>query len=339
MTDENTSVEDAPEAEGTPEAKPVDEAVNTLFTTRDLPWMHLGNVVNEAQSLEDAIKLADLDWEVELRKDGFQTASGNWRIDPSKRKVVRSDNEQPLGTVSSTYEVLQYREAFDFMAGIDLGFVAGGQLKGGKQAFIVVQIPQHEHLTVLDNDGHQMYVVLRTSHDGSRAVEVNYMALRDACMNALTLSTFGRGIGYGGQAKQRWSIRHTKNMRAKLEQAQQVLTGAEDYAQEFADVANRLAAVELEMKDAERLIRNLVKDQHGYVKDQGAYVQGIMSTYENSTRNGYQGNGWGLVNAVSEHYEHVRGGERRTAEARWVQDFDGLTHKAVDRAAQLVLAR
>jgi phage/plasmid-like protein (TIGR03299 family) len=310
----------------------------TMFSKRDLPWMQLGTPVDEAQSLEDAIKLAGLDWEVELRKDGYQNAKGNWVTDPSKRKVVRVDTDKPLGTVSSTYEALQYRDAFDFLADTDAMFVAGGQLKFGKQAFMVVQLPGLEHLEVAGGDQHDMYTVIRTSHDGSRALEILQMALRGTCMNALTLSSFGKSGYYGGKAKQRWSIRHTQNMRTKMEQVSALLSGTQAYRDEFAETAARLAAIDLELKDAEKIITKLVEVQHGYVKDQETYVTGIMNTYQHSTRNGYLGNGWGLVNAVSEHYEHVRGGDRRTAEARWTQAFDGLTHKAVDRTAQLLLA-
>lgn len=310
----------------------------TTFSKRDLPWMKLGTLIDEGQSLEDALTLAGLDFEVELRKDGYQNGKGNWVTDPSKRKVVRVDTDKPLGTVSSTYEALQYKDAFDFLSDTDVSFVAGGQLKWGKQAFMVVQLPGLETLEVAGGDPHDMYTVIRTSHDGSRALEILQMALRGTCMNALTLSSFGKGGSYGGQAKQRWSIRHTQNMRIKMEQVAALLNGAQEYRNEFAETAARLAAIDLELKDAEKVITKLVAAQHGYVKDQESYVTGIMNTYQHSTRNGYVGNGWGLVNAVSEHYEHVRGGDRRTPEARWVQAFDGLTHKAVDRTAQLLLA-
>lgn len=318
-----------------PEVKLYDDM---SFTTRDLPWMKLGTVVDEAQSLEDAIVLAGLDWDVELRKEGYQTGSGNWRVDPSKRKVVRVDNEQPLGTVSSTYEALQYREAFDFLSGVDVNFKAAGGMKFGAQAFMVVQVPGLESIQILDGDRHDMYVIVRTSHDGSRALEILEMALRDTCMNALTLSTFGHGGAYGGNAKQRWSIRHTRNMRVKMEQVQALLNGTQAYVEAFVRTAEQLAAIDLELEQAQRVITELVAEQHGYVKDQESYVTGIMNTYQHSTRNGYQGNGWGLVNAVSEHYEHIRGGDRRTPEARWAQAFDGQTHKAVDRTARLLLA-
>lgn len=327
MTDTTTEIEATPEY--------VYE--ETSFSKRDLPWMKLGTVVDEAQSLEDAIVLAGLDFEVDLRKDGYQNSKGNWVTDPSKRKIVRVDTDKPLGTVSSTYELLQYREAFDFLADVNVNFVAAGSLKFGKQAFMVVQVPGLDKLEVAGGDHHDMYVVVRTSHDGSRALEVNQMALRGVCMNALTLSSFGKS-GYGGSAKQRWSIRHTQNMRAKMEQVAALLNGTQAYAENFAETANRLAAIDLELKDAEKVILKLVEAQHGYVKDQESYVTGIMNTYQFSSRNGYVGNGWGLVNAVSEHYEHVRGGDRRTPEARWTQAFDGLTHKAVDRTAQLLLA-
>lgn len=329
-----------PEAEEETEVALEPEFVyeETSFSKRDLPWMKLGTVVDEAQSIEDAIVLGGLDFDVELRKDGFVNGKGNWVVDPSKKKVVRVDKDVPLGTVSSTYEILQYREAFDFLSGINVDFVAAGMLKFGKQGFVVVQVPGFEHLEVAGGDPHDMYVVLRSSHDGSRSLEIMEMALRGTCMNALTLASFGKHGSYSGKAKQRFCIRHTKNMRVKMEQVSALLDGTQEYAKAFKATADQLAAIDLELKDAEKVIKKLVDDQHSYVKDKESYVTGIMNTYQHSTRNGYVGTGWGLLNAVSEHYEHVRGGERRTAEARWVQAFDGLTHKAVNRTASLLLA-
>jgi phage/plasmid-like protein (TIGR03299 family) len=315
----------------------------TSFTTREVPWLQVGTVIDEAQSAADAMRLAGLDWDVELRRDGFQTAGGNWRVDQTRRKVVRTDTEEPLGTVSPTYEVLQYREAFDFMDQIDPRYVAAGSLKGGRQAWMVVQAPEHMQLeTMAGEDPHDLYVVLRTSHDGTRAVEVNVLPLRGRCMNQMPLATFGFEAWDGRQSipRQRWSIRHTKNLSSKLEQAEHVLGGLDAYARSYNETAARLVEVELELGESRKVLDDVLRKT--YYRTQEArdkQVEKIMDVYERSPHNGFAGTAWGLMNAVTEYYDHFRNQENRAAETRWVQGLDGCTTKALNDTAKVLLSR
>lgn len=312
---------------------------DTMFTTRDLPWMKLGTVIDEPVDVAKAAELSGLDFDVELRKEGYQTAAGTWRIDPSKRKVVRVDTEEPLGTVSKGYEILQYREAFDFVEGIDPNIRAAGLLKGGRQAFMVVQAPNHWTLEGPDGDMHDLFLVMRTSHDGSLAVENTVMCIREACMNAIGLNGWGNGRGYNGKAKQKWSIRHTKNLQDKLAQAREAIIGLEQYAEEFTTTAKALAAIDLELDAARQVFADVVKTQQPWLKDQERVVDEITHTYRESNRNGFQGTGWGVLNGVSEYYEHVRGSDRanRSTETRFNQDLDGLTRNMVNATARRLL--
>lgn len=307
----------------------------TQFSSRDVPWMiHHAKVVDEAVTAAEAMQLAGLGWHVEVRRDGFQTAAGNWRVDPDKRKIVRADTEQPLGTVAPSYQVLQYDEAFDFMDQIHPEFVAAGELKHGKQAFLVVKAPDHLKLPALDGeDPHDLYVVMRTSHDGSRAVELNVLPLRDKCTNMMPLATFGK------DAPQRWAIRHTKNMREKLEQAKQVLTRLDAYTEAYNTTAKRLAEIDLELDEARRVIGDVVVELNPNLVHVDKQVNAIMDVYEHSSMNGFQGTGWGLLNGVTEYFDHFRGGDDRASETRWVQGLDGTTTRAVNRTVERLQLR
>lgn len=301
----------------------------TQFSTRDVPWMKVGTVISEPVTARQAIEIAGLDWEVELRKDGFQTASGNWRVDPTKRKVVRKDTETPLGTTAPGYEILQYSEAFDFLDNINPEIVSAGSMKGGKQAFMVAKVPEHAAVKALDGeDPHDLYTVLRSSHDGTRALEVNILSLRDKCMNMMPLSLPG--------THQRWSIRHTASMRGKMEQAREVIMGLDTYADEYAKMAAKLAEIELTLSEAREIIDGVVPD---YLKTKEKQVDEILGVYTGSTRNGYTGTGWGVVNAVTEYHDWYRGGDNRRPETRWLQGLDGSTSKAANRAVQLLEPR
>lgn len=303
---------------------------DTQFSARSVPWLKIGTQVDEAVSAEEAVRLAGLDFDVAVVQDGYKSpVTGNWKVDKSKRKVVRLDTDTPLGTVSPTYEHLQYSEAFEFMNEISPEYVAAGSLKGGRQAFIVVQLPQFETFEALPGeDPHDMYAVLRASHDGTRALEASMLPLRDKCMNMMPLPSFGR------DALQRWSIRHTKNMREKMAQAQRVLTNVEGYTREYQETAELLARIDLDLDQARSVIEASVPD---YIKQPDKQVDAIMDVYENSPANGYVGTGWGVLNAVTEYHDHFRGGGAdRRPETRWSQGLDGTTVKAIGRTLQAI---
>ena len=77
-------------------------------------------------------------------------------------------------------------------------------------------------------------------HDGTKAVQVMVMPLRDKCMNMLGLQTFGR------DAPQRWSLQHTSTLAERLAEARHTLQQVDTYADEYRRMTERLAAVDLE---------------------------------------------------------------------------------------------
>lgn len=307
-----------------------------MFTTRDLPWMKLGAVLPEGQATtaQEAAELGGLNFEVELVDAGFRTASGNWQHVESRRAVVRQDTGKWLSYASNDYKPVQYGEAFTFMDQVNPSYVAAGTMNDGRQGFMVVQLPEHAHLELNlrgHDDPHDLYVVLRTSHDLSKAIEVAVMALRGKCMNQLTLPSLTRS------AVQRWSIRHVGDPKLKLEQALSTLHQVDAYTREFEAMATRLAELDVQVSEAEETIRAILPDR----PRRDEQVESIISRFQNSPFVGeeYWGTGWGLVNAVSDYFEHGRESKVRTAASRFTGGLNGDTHKYTGRTAQLLLRR
>lgn len=301
------------------------------FTTRTAPWLKIPGVteIDEAVCAEEAVHLAGLDFDVQVVQDGYKSpVTGNWKVDKTKRKIVRLDQDSVLGTVSPTYELLPYGEAFTFMDELNPLYVAGGALKNGRQMFLVSKLQQYGDLAALDGeDPHDLYTILRSSLDGSTPLEIFLLPLRNKCMNMMPLPGFGR------DAKQRWSIRHTKNMRDKIHETQRVLTNLDGYAEGYKRVAEQLASTELALDEVRSVIEQSVP---GYIKKPDEQVNAIMDVYQNSPANGYQGTAWGVMNAVTEFYDHFRGGDDRRPETRWTQGLDGSTVQAVHRTLKLL---
>lgn len=303
-----------------------------VFSTRDVPWAKLGVIIDAPVSTADAMDMAGLGFNVIEEEVATRRPGGEWRPLASRKGITREDTGQRFDIASTDYELVQYREVFEFMDKVSPHIVAAGPLLGGRQAFIVAQRPDLTHIDVDlggEHDPHQLYIVLRTSHDRSRAVEAGILALRGACMNALTLKGFLRG------AEQRFSLRHTSKVHEKLEQAADVYSKMNVYAAEFQAVAQRLAAVDVDLDAAQQVLRSSLRDR----PKRDDAVKLILSSWQTDETVGFQGNGWGLLNAVSGYFEHGRNTANVTPQSRFLGALQGETHRTVNRVAARLLQR
>jgi len=291
----------------------------TVFTTREVPWMKLGKLVEQPQTAAEAMQMANLDFTVSKLDAGFMTADGVWKPVVNRKAIVRDDTKEFFEFVSPEYEIFQYAEAFDFMDTIKPRYVAAGSLKGGRQAFLVVE-PDRPSVTVGGDDKHDIFVVLRTSHDRSRAIEVALMPLRYRCMNQLTLRSFT------SDAKYRWSISHTKSAREKLHQAQQVMAQLDEYTTEFQRLAERLMRSRPNEDEARKILKQYVTP---WAKGQDEVIDTIIHSWrENVETVGFNDTSWGLVSAVSDYYDWGR--SRGTPESRFLNAVQGITHTTLN---------
>lgn len=301
---------------------------DTLLSTRELPWLKLGTVIDEPMTPDEAIVRAGLDWTV-----GKHTLFDEYGEVEDRFSIRRSSDRKFLGTVGSHYETYQNREAFSFLTDLvadpeDAVIEAAGTARGGRQVFMVVRFPGL--LTdVLDGDQHRLYAIVRTGHDGTKAVQVLVMPLRGKCMNMLGLSSFGR------DAPQRWSLQHVSTLAERLEEARDTLAHVDRYAEEYARTAERLAAIDLE----ERELRDLL----GHVLPQRPRTQelvdGITERFTSSPTidDRFRLTAYGAVNAITEHMDWGRA--RMTDEGRYHSILDGTSARVRSRATALLLAR
>ena len=311
----------------------------TTFSTRELPWMKLGTTIDRPVDSAEAAKLGGLDFEIELADAGYRRVSKNgetsgpWQAQPDRRAVVRVDTGDFYGYCSTDYQPVQYSEALSFMDAMNPKYVSAGSLRGGKQGFMVVKLPEHSAIDLSlagEKDPHDLYVIIRASHDMSKGIEVAVTTLRGKCMNMLTLPSLT------ADAPQRWSIRHVGDPQAKLRQAQEVLAQTDRYEQAFRSIARRLIDVEVTPDEVSLLMQRVLPDRP--MRDD-KQIPAIKAAFESSPTVGFTGTGWGLVNAVSEYFEWNRTGGLRTEESKFRDNLDGATHKMAARTAQLLLRR
>lgn len=305
--------------------------IDQSFTTREVPWMKLGALADEPKTAVDAAEAAGLNFKVTEQPIYFSTKKDGAPPKFTKietRKALVHEDGTWLSVVSKSYPVVQYGEAFDFMDALSPRFVAAGSLRKGRQGFMVVRAPESISFGVLDGtDPADLFMVLRTSHDCSRAVEVMAMPLRGRCMNQLTLTSFRKDV------KHRWVVTHTGDVKSKLAAAQDSVVRLDRYATAFLANAERLAEIKVTDDTAHSILMRVLPNR----PKRPVVVEKIITNWHGRETVGYDGTGWGLVNATSEYFEWDRVGG--SPESRFLAALQGQTHSAINRVAAALLTR
>lgn len=292
------------------------------FSQREAQWMKIGAITEECTDAETAARLGGLDFTVSLRDVKFQSRN-DWLSSASRKMVVADDTEEPFEIVSSDYKIIQYADAFTFLNDINPKFTAAGTLSKRRQGFMVVQLPEALKVPEWDalnaEDPHDLYVIIRTSHDRTRATEVMVMSLRGRCMNQLPLQSFNKF------AKQRWSVRHMGDVDARLAAAKRIITGVPAYAEEFAKTAQRLIDKKVTIDLGTEMIHKVVRESPKHDE----IVQDIVHLWQTDKTVGYTDRAWGLLNAVSSYYEHERKGAK--PESRFTGALAGSVYNAINK--------
>lgn len=160
--------------------------VEEMFSVKERPWHGLGKVIIEAPSIEEGIKLAGLDWSVDLKE---VAVDGN--IIKGYKAAMRSSDNSCLGVVTDQYKVLQNKDAFNFFEPFldtdQASLETAGSLKNGKRVWILAKLNRDD--MIIDektNDRVEKFLLLSNSHDGTAAVKVGYTPIRVVCNNTLT---------------------------------------------------------------------------------------------------------------------------------------------------------
>lgn len=334
------------------------------FTTRDVPWAKIGTVIDDpAVDAAEAARLGGIDFDVEvtdaafwvrhrplladddstqLTDDGGQplfvgelnrptTDPGRFKIEPSRRAIIRPDDEEWFSYVSNDYQLVQFREAFAFMDALSPRYVAAGSMTHGRQGFIVVQLPEHERSElVIDDveDPHDLYVILQTSHDATRGIKIAVTTMRNRCMNMLTLPTFD------ASAPQSWSIRHVGDPHKQLADAETTLRNTAAYREFFETSVRQLASVRVDSDDLRRIVRRVLPSRLKRVEEQ---VTAIVDRFETADTVGFRNTGWGALNAISDYLQWGRTTASRTEQSEFTSPLDGDAAKYVNNAFQLLM--
>jgi len=299
-----------------------------LVSTREAPWMKIGKLADDVLTVDQALAAGGLNFTVSLRDIQYASRAPSWIPTAKRMAVVRDDTEELFEVVSKDYQIVQFPDAVRFIEEIHPQFVAAGTLKGGRQGFVVVKLPGLSTVQQLANvDPHELFAVLRTSHDRTRAVELSVMPLRGMCMNMLPLNSFSKG------AKQRWAITHAGKVTERLAQASQAVHEAEVYATAYAETAQRLIERGMTPDDGKKILETVIRKS----PKQEETVNRILSIWASDPTVGFCESAWGLINATSSYMQWERRGGSDAS--RLTGALSGAIYTTVNRVAARALSR
>lgn len=270
-------------------------------------WHKLGTVFSpdgtDAPDSETAMKLAHLDWRVELEPLFLANSADPV---PGVFASVRQEPRTVLGTVGKRYSVHQNAEAFAFLDSLCqdgiLRYESAMALRGGQRIALLARMPSVD--TIAEGDDVLRYVLLTNAHDGSGAITLTPTSVRVVCANTVRLAMDTNG-------SQSMSIRHTAGKNEKLELAQQYISQFDAGFTLFRDTARKLATSKLTMGQGAEYLRTLFPEPKE--EDKRAHTNWVEKTdriaalYKRGERNtlpSIKGSWWAIFNAVTEFVDH-----------------------------------
>lgn len=297
-----------------------------FFTNREVAWHKLGIVTPNALTAEEALRTAQLDWQVIKTdkpvgclvptKEGtgaemitFEDKFMTYRYHPKHGKA------ESLGVVGNRYTPVQNLEAFSFLNYVadESGavFETAGSMNNGRKVFMTMKMP--EGLQIGGQDAIDLYLMAWNTHDGTSAFNVLVTPIRVVCQNTLSIAI--------RNAKSSYSLRHTPNVSGKIQAAREALGITFKYTEEFEKMAESLISQDMTDKEFARLVEKVfpLDEESQRAKTMAENARDIvLGLWKAPTQANIANTKWAAYNAFTEYSDWaspLRGKNQETLRA------------------------
>ena len=270
---------------------------------RETTWSKIGSDVQDCKDMEHVLKASGLDYTVEMRPVFSHTGLIDGQIAqfmiPNRFVTVRTSDDHPYDVVSDKFEIIQNREAFDFVnyMGDELTFEKAGETANG-MVYIIGKLPE---VSIL-GDAFTPYVLFRNGFNGKTKITAAISPLRIVCQNQFNFAFKNTANAI--------TIRHVRNAEAKLEEARETLKMTADYIAQLNIMAEHFAGMRISGPQMERIVKYLfpIPDDTAInpfkrknLEDQRA---AFLAAHEQEDNRNFRGTAWGLINAYTDFITH-----------------------------------
>ena len=269
-------------------------------------WHGLGQIVTEAQTSEEAIKLAGLDYEVV--KAPIQTCDGDCVEIPNYFATLRADTNTPLGVVGNRYSILQNRDAFRFVDELcgskQAVFETAGALGKGERIFLTCKLP--DRLVIGKDDVAENYFFITNSHDGTNGVELAFTNVFIVCENTLKQAL--------RSSKRKRSVRHSGEVVSRMHDTAKLMGITRQNIEAQKEMFEAFRKVEINDAQLRRFIElalNPPKEEITEEEYSKRFINRVDKVLEYGLGDPAQliterkGNLWGAYNTITGFYNNV----------------------------------
>ena len=269
---------------------------------RESTWSAIGKDVQECKNMEQVLKASGLDYTVEKRPvfmQSFGLTGGSFSAIRNRFATVRTSDDHAYDVVSDKYEIIQNRDAFDFVnyMGDELTFAKAGETMNG-MVYIIGKLPEVDIL----GDKFTPHVLFRNGFGGKTKITAAICPLRIVCQNQFNFAF--------RNAENTITIRHVANAESKLVEARETLRLCADYMTELNKMAEHFAGMKITDRQMERVVKYLFPIPEDTVinpmkrkslEDNRAAFNNAHKADDNAN---FRGTAWGLVNAYTDMITH-----------------------------------
>lgn len=299
-------------------------------------WHDEGVRVDKELNSADAIRLAKLDYKI-VKTPLYANVDGK-NIPADVYGTLNTENNKILGTVTDRYKIVQNVHAFDFFDDIvrsgEAFYHSAGALGNGERIWILAKLPKD--LIVFGDDVVEKYLLLTNSHDGKKSLLMYFTPIRVVCQNTLMASM-------SGVRTNEISIRHTGNIKGKVEEARRALGLALTFYDEFEVTVKALADYKFtDQKSVDNYFDDVLgidgeKELSTQITNTKSRLQHLFEHGEGNQLSGIKNSLWAGYNAVTQYadYDKTFRGDNRT-ESILFGSSANMKRKAYEKAVELV---
>lgn len=280
-----------------------------MVASRFVPWHEPWNKDRvkltdfTIESGAQALTLAGLDWSVNKLNlsefmPGFEGAE-DYCV------TLRSDKPAVLGAgMSDTYTPIQNTACADLADAVIKAYPgasiisAGALFDPGQVVWVLVQLP--DATVRFGTDGaehHERYLLISTSHNGTRALVVQPTDVRVECMNTISMAW--------GRTSAEYTVRHTSNANELLDEARRALSLTKQSYDEMDRTIQRLLDTEMDDVDfitsfTPHIVGERPESEGRGLTNWTARFDAIVDTWNADHNEAIKGTAWGAVSAVNE---------------------------------------
>ena len=278
----------------------------TMAYQGETPWHKLGTTMEGKPDVPQALKAANLDWEVQLKTMFYRHGDKSIKV-PSRRAAVRDVDGKLLSTVGGDYVVLQNSEAFGVLQpaceqfGVQIE--TAGALGRGDRVWMLAKLPKT--IEPVSGDKIEQYFLVVNGHNGWTAYTARGTDVRVVCANTLAIAM--------GGSKAVINLKHVKSTAEQFDQVAAMVTQLLAEATKRGEAYSKLAGRKLTPTEVQSYVEEVLK----IGDDPNPVAARRRDTIIELTKTGKgvqfaPDTAWAAFNAITEYIDHVRPAEAKS---------------------------